>query len=160
MTRKCIQAIAILVALAVAGLSAPASAKCAVRSAMQADGKTAGFTVVVPDAKVAEVGALGYQEASCAAIDKAKFREQVCAPEKIGNSGMRRQLEIASRVSFEDLCTLARAEAGLPEPASAKATNPDRPGLQINSRRPLQPGESPNTVGPLAKQAKPGLEGQ
>lgn len=120
-------ACSVLAALApLAALSAmlaphPASAKCMARVAARADGSTGNIVLVVPDAGSADVSAAGYTDANCAGLDKAAYRARVCNPKAIGNRGVQRQLEAQQGISFVQLCTAARAEAGLSDVAQARS---------------------------------------
>lgn len=128
-----------------AGLTSQAYAKYAVRTVKQADGSTASCQAIVPSAKAAEFGALGYQDTSCTPVKKEANREKFCAPEKFGNNGVQRQLEVLAGASFADLCTAARAEAGLPEQAANQTPAVFSPS---NSRKP-EPTKGPKAVSPL-----------
>jgi len=97
--------------LSIISFTDSASAKCVSR-ALNAS-KTATFTVVVPETGSKELAAIGYQEVSCANLDKVAFREKVCNPISFGNSGVQAQIETQLGVPFTQLCAASRAEAGL-----------------------------------------------
>lgn len=78
------------------------------------DGTADANVAVVPDGGGKDLEALGYKESSCEKVDKEAYRAKVCDPKSIGNTGVRRQLEIQAGISFAQQCTSARAEAGLP----------------------------------------------
>lgn len=99
--------------LSVSTPASPASAKCMARALQAPVGGADSAVVVVPDG-ASDLKALGYKETSCEKMDKEAYRAKVCDPRTFGNSGVQRQLEVHAGVSFAQLCTGARAEAGLP----------------------------------------------
>jgi len=110
------------VALAALSFAPPVSAKCVVRTITRADGGQDSVRALVPDRGQKDLEDAGYKDADCGGLDKAAYREKVCNPKSIGNSGVQRQLEIQSGISFVQLCTAARAEAGLPDTTSIQAS--------------------------------------
>jgi len=126
----------------------PATAKCAVRSITRADGTLGSILAVVPDRGSKDIEDAGYQDASCGDLDKAAYREKVCNPKSLGNSGVQRQLEIQSGLSFVKLCSAARAEAGLPDTASIQGKHGFSP---VNRRPPVSP-QGPSLLETMGKQ--------
>jgi hypothetical protein len=131
--------------LSVVLLAQSASAKCVSRTIARADGGTETIMAVAPDGGSGDLDAAGYKDTSCGTIDKDAYREKVCNPKAWGNSGVQRQLEIQAGITFAQLCSAARVEAGL------SATPPDQDAATFfpSNRRPSDPKAGPDMVGPL-----------
>jgi hypothetical protein len=128
-------------------LAQSASAKCVSRTISRDDGAAEIITAVAPDNGSADLEAAGYKAASCGNIDKEAYREKVCNPRAWGNSGVQRQLEIQAGISFAQLCSAARLEAGL----SASPAKQDAATFSPSNQRPPAPNAGPEMVGPLGR---------
>ena len=123
-----------------------ASAKCVARAFISANGKPGSILAIAPDSGSTDLDASGFREADCGSLDKTAYRAKICAPENIGNHGIRRQFELQAGVTFAQLCNAARKEAGLPEQSTSTARSWN---FSPTNRRPPVARGGPSLVGPL-----------
>ena len=64
------------------------SAKCGMRPYEGADGKQHPFATVIPEGEAKEYAGRGFQEISCATIDKDASHKAVCEMARTGNSAV------------------------------------------------------------------------